>query len=146
LRNRNGNFWVAVAALDSVGPDADPAPLPLGNSDALLSGTPDGHNYYWNTSTGVLTQSAGRLLIDVVIGQAVENLTVHRGLANSNNVILDWTAAAGASKYYVWRLTTPNQLYTTGTLLTPGGITTNTYTDVGAVSATKNFYVVITEY
>jgi hypothetical protein len=46
----------------------------------------------------------------------------------------------------VWRLTTPNQLYSAGTLLTPGGITTNTYTDVGAVSSTKNFYVVITEY
>jgi hypothetical protein len=145
LHNRSGNFWVSLAAQDTSVTD-DPMPIPLCFREP--NGTAhDNHNFFYTAGDPGLSRSLNRNLINVVIGQTVHDVVIRRGAVPSTDIILNWTAAAGASKYYVWRLTTPDQVYSTGTLLTPGGITTNTYTDVGraGVSA-KDFYVVITEY
>ena len=143
LHNLSGNFWVSVAAQDS-NTAGEGMPIPLCFREP--NGTPhDNHSFVLSGPN--FNRSLNRNFINVVIGQAVEDVVIHRGITPSSDLILSWTAAAGASKYYVWRLTTPGQLYNTGTLLTPGGITANTYTDVGRLGASsKDFYVVITEY
>jgi hypothetical protein len=60
----------------------------------------------------------------------------------SNNMKLDWSAVAGATLYYVYRDTNPLFAPGPGNLL--GTNTSNTYTDVNAVSlpAIKYFYIV----
>lgn len=145
LHNRSGNFWVSVAAQDTSATD-DPIPIPLCFREP--NGTAhDNHNFLLTPGNPDLTRSLNRNIINVVIGDAVEDLVIHRGVYPSNDIILNWTTSVGATKYYVWRLTTPNQPYNTGTNLTPAGIVTNTYTDVGRAGASaKDFYVVITEY
>ncbi len=150
LSNRTGNFWVSVTQLDSFVINGSPtaAPLPLGISPAGV--TPDGHSYYLNVPTNTLTQSGGRVLFNVLIRPtqtstpaAVNNLVINRQ-STSNDIRLTWGPAARANGYFVWRLTTPTQVYNTGTLLTPLPITATTFTDVGALGAgAKFFYVVI---
>ncbi len=148
LSNRTGNFWVSITQLDSfvINGELTPAPLPLGISPGVPG---DGHTYFKDVN-GVLNQSGGRLLFNVLIQptqtstpDAVDDLVIRReGITNDVNLI--WGAAPRANGYFVWRLTTPNQAYQTGELLTTLPIMTTSYVDVNALNeGIKFFYVVV---
>ena len=61
------------------------------------------------------------------------------GTAGSTQVVLSWTASAGATSYTVKRSLTTGGPYTN---FTQGGITGTTYTNTGLTNGTTYFYVV----
>ena len=147
LQNRSGDFWVSVSGKDTL--DGSPLPTLLGES--VVPEAYDGHNFVVRLDSlpeQPLMPSPGRYLIQVMIGEAkpVDDLTILRD-GTSNNVTLRWTSVSACASYKVYRLATPFQDYTTGTLLTPTPITGTSYTDTGIVSTSgKNFYAVIAVY
>lgn len=140
----NGNFWWSMTQLDTFVIDGadQAAPLPLGISPAGV--LPDGHNYFGEPGVaggGDLTQSGGRILANAMTRAATAlgnptNVVISRGAALSPNVNLSWPAVAGACSYNVYRSTN------FGAPVFLANTTTATYTDVGAVGAAKNYYVV----
>ncbi|MBI5060049.1 hypothetical protein HZB60_09765 [candidate division KSB1 bacterium] len=146
-----GNFWLSITQLDSFIIDGEltPAPLPLGISPSTA--TPDARTYFLNTTTGVLTQSGGRLLLNVLtrpaiagVASPVVSLTARRESGPGGGLVLNWLAPANAHGYKVYRMLLPTDNYLSGTLLTPLPITGTTYTDAGAIGAsTKYFYQVV---
>ncbi|MBU1707940.1 hypothetical protein KKB28_08530 [bacterium] len=150
LQNRSGDFWVSVSGKDSVGDTSGTSGLPsvLGRSETVAPLYDLHHFVIRQDSLNVFMQSPGRYLVQVTIGEAkpVDDLTVYRD-GTSSNVTLRWSAMGACATYKVYRLTTPYQDYTTGTLLTPTPISGTSYTDTGIVTASsKNFYVVIAVY
>ena len=150
LQNHSGDFWVSVSSMDSTGDTSGTSPLPTLLGESVVPDAYDGHNFVVRLDSlpdQPLMPSPGRYLIQTMIGQAkpVDNLTVLRD-GVSSDVTLRWTALGGCATYKVYRLTTPDQDYTTGTLLTPTPITAATYTDAGATATGKYFYVVIAVY
>ena len=145
LQNRSGDFWVSVSGKDTVGESGLPAVL---GRSVTVPPFYDDHNFVIRQdSLNVFMASPGRYLIQVTIGEAkpVDDLTVYRD-GTTSDVTLRWSAMGGAT-YKVYRLATPDQDYTTGTLLTPTPISATSYTDAGIVTtSSKNFYVVIAVY
>lgn len=148
LQHMAGNFWLSVWPQDTI--DANSVPSLMGESvmpDDSASAA-DGHNYVMRLDSlpdQPIMWSPGRYLIQMLISQfhEVADLTVYRD-EGTNDVTLRWGTALLATGYSVWRLTTPMQDYTTGTLLTPTPIPETTYTDTGILLAgVKYFYMVV---
>ena len=113
----------------------------------------DGHHFVIRLDTvgTPLNPSPGRYLLQTTIKPAadpnppalVTNVVIWRD-DNTNNIKLHWGPALHATGYYVYRLTTPFQTYTTGTRLNSLPITATDYTDVGVVpTGATYFYVVV---
>jgi hypothetical protein len=151
-------FWIGITQLDTFTIDAadQVAPTPYGISPG---GAGDGHNYYLNVPTSTLTQSGGRLFINVLTRPAVNpvppgpvaSLAARRGAALANDIVLTWLPVTNANGYKVYRMTLPTDPIGSGTLLTtlpisglPAPAGYRTYTDVGAAAlGTKFFYQVV---
>jgi hypothetical protein len=148
LQNRSGDFWVSLTPKDSIG--GGPLPIPMGQSSQPPSY--DGHHFVIRLdSSNAFRPSPGRYLLETTIKPAADpnppalvgDLVIKRD-GSTNDVLLYWSAAAHATGYHVYRLTTPFQTYTTGTRLTSLPITATNYRDVGVVpTGTKFFYVVV---
>jgi hypothetical protein len=83
---------------------------------------------------------AGANVCNVIVVQRVVNASQGAGCFTSTGlhvVALTWGASTGATKYQVWRGTTPG-----GETLLNSSVTTTSYTDNTVVSGTTYYYVV----
>ena len=145
LKRLQGDFWVAVSALDSVAGAGLPGLLAFVTTN---NDTTDTHNYTKRldiAGTPILA-SPSRFCVEVTTGPTVwpdpvTTLTIARD-ALTSDIVLRWAAPNRADGYLVYRSTDINNL--TQTLLTPSPIATTTYTDAGIIGAAdRNYYVVV---
>ncbi len=144
LKRLQGDFWVAVSALDSVAGAGLPGLLALvtANQD-----TTDTHNYTKRLDIvgQPILASPSRFCVEVTTNPTtwpdpVTTLTILRD-GTTNDAVLRWAAASRADGYNVYRSNDPNNLLQT--LLTPSPIAATSYTDSGVLAANDKFFYVV---
>lgn len=144
LKRLQGDFWVAVSALDTVGGSGLPGLLAYVTED---NDTTDTHNYTKRLDLpgAPILASPSRFCVEVTTGPTtwpdpVTTLTIYRD-GTTNDCTLRWSAPNRADGYLVYRSTDLNNLQQT--LLTPVPIAATSYTDPGVLTVGDRFYYVV---